>query len=556
MDYLNEGAKFTCSFFAGAGMITCSEGSNSKAIAGSKMLTTGAKLKSKTGLCSMFLVNGVPQPCQCQLTSWLGFSTSSFACGNPLLTSASSNTCGFRGGKITCVSSGVSGKVGKGGFAPGIEIHGFTALIPLVSAVQQIKQKQNETGNGNKAGQAGGSVQAKAQVSEKQRPDDNLLCPGCEKQAQCSYFNATDKLEENENNSGQLKKNYNQKIATKVDDFDKYYKNIIDNYKDESGYAYPAHHVIPGKEVLNCFPRLVKMAHNCRSAGKGYVYDVNNALNCAMLVSKKGKEYGQQTEFMKGVKSYDAMSDIRLQWHLARHSYSFSNDELEGLKKRIEKYVGPRALLNINTYENLLKAELARLEASMLKNKVCRNTPQQKALFVRRMNAISRKVRNKLLSFSNKPSDSFPFYVSRPAYLYSFNTPKTGKIAIVRKVEGEAGAYIVKKYRVKHHIDNNDDTVVFTSIDDKIMENPHCFKADEKKESILFCGNIVHFLFVGDTKEGLLPFKPEYIYPELICDEKKLLGGDKKLLKWLAENQSEYVSPNRKINERLKGLYQ
>ena len=104
--------------------------------------------------------------------------------------------------------------MGKGGFAPGIEIHGFTALIPLVSAVQQIKQKQNETGNGNKAGQAGGSVQAKAQVSEKKSPDDNLLCPGCEKQAQCSYFNATDKLEENENNSNQLQRNYNQKIAT------------------------------------------------------------------------------------------------------------------------------------------------------------------------------------------------------------------------------------------------------------------------------------------------------------------------------------------------------
>ena len=41
---------------------------------------------------------------------------------------------------------------------------------------------------------------------------------------------------------------------------------------------------------------------------------------------------------------------------------------------------------------------------------------------------------------------------------------------------------------------------------------------------------------------------------KIICDEKKLLGGDKKLLKWLAENQSEYVSPNRKIKERLKGL--
>ena len=172
------------------------------------------------------------------------------------------------------------------------------------------------------------------------------------------------------------------------------------------------------------------------------------------------------------------------------------------------------------------------------------------------MNAISKKVRNKLLSFSNKPSDSFPFYVSRPAYLYSFNTPETGKIAIVRKAEGEAGAYIIEKYRVKHHINNGVDKVVFTRIDDKFMENPHCFKADDEKESILFCGNIVHFLFVGYAKEGLLPFKPEYIYPELICDEKKLLGGDKKLLKWLAENQSEYVSPNRKINERLKGLYQ
>ena len=212
MHYLNEGAIFTCAFFAGAGMITCSEGSNSKAIAGSKMLTTGAKLKSKTGLCSMFLVNGVPQPCQCQLTSWLGFSQSSFACGNPLLTSASSNTCGFRGGKITCVSSGVSGKVAEGGSALDTKIHELSSLISLVPAVEQIKQKQNSSEKGNKAGWIGESVKTDAQESDKKHPDDNLLCPGCDKQAQCSYFNATDRLEENENNSIQLQSNYNQKL--------------------------------------------------------------------------------------------------------------------------------------------------------------------------------------------------------------------------------------------------------------------------------------------------------------------------------------------------------
>lgn len=556
MDYLNEGAEFKCLLFAGDGKITCSEGPNSKVIANNKiMLTTGAKLKSKSGKCSMILVNGVPQDCQCQLTKWQGYSISSFACGKPLLTSDSFNICSL-GGKITCVSSGVSGKVAGGGSSSGTKIHELSALIPLVPAVEQIKQKQNASEKGNKAGWIGESVKTDAQESDKKHPDDNLLCPGCDKQAQCSYFNATDRLEENENNSNQLQRNYNQKIATTADDFDKYYQSIS---QQEPGYAYPAHHVIPGNEVLNCFPRLVKMAHICGNDCKEYIYDVNNALNCAMLVSKrKGKEYGRKTEFMKGVEGYDAMSDVRLQWHLARHSYSFSDDELAGLKKRIEKRFGPRAVLNVNTYENLLKAELARLEASMLKYKVCRNTPQQKALFVRRMNAISKKVRNKLLSFSNKPSDSFPFYVSRPAYLYSFNTPETGKIAIVRKVEGEAGAYIIEKYRVRHHINNGVDTVVFTVIDDKFMENPHCFKADEKIESILFCGNIVHFLFVGYAKEGLLPFNPEYIYRVYgnAQNEKFLPERDTQLLKWLSENQSEYISPNRKIKERFKGLYQ
>ena len=65
--------------------------------------------------------------------------------------------------------------------------------------------------------------------------------------------------------------------------------------------------------------------------------------------------------------------------------------------------------------------ELNKIQYALEQHKVCRDTPQQKAAICKRLNNLSQKIKNKLGAFRNKHRDSFPYYVSKDAFDFTFN---------------------------------------------------------------------------------------------------------------------------------------
>ena len=108
MDFLSEAATFQCNQGAS---ITFKDSSKAK-FKGASLLTTGASLKMKIGICAILtaMSQGAPQPCKCQLTAWTAFDPTKTSSGNSLLTSQSKNFCSV-GGVISVQQSGVFGHI-------------------------------------------------------------------------------------------------------------------------------------------------------------------------------------------------------------------------------------------------------------------------------------------------------------------------------------------------------------------------------------------------------------------------------------------------------------
>lgn len=94
---LTEKATFTCDK---GGIIKCKDsGNDTVKYKGDTLLTTGATVSSKSGICAILtaMSQGTPQPCKCQLTMWMPFSPNKFSNGKPLLKKSSKNTCPYGG---------------------------------------------------------------------------------------------------------------------------------------------------------------------------------------------------------------------------------------------------------------------------------------------------------------------------------------------------------------------------------------------------------------------------------------------------------------------------
>ena len=113
MDFLTEKAVFNCS--AGA-VIQCKDGGNASVqFNGDALLTTGATVKSNTGICAILTAEaqGTPQPCKCQLNAWRNFALNKTSNGKPLLLQTSTNICAY-GGLIKATFSGALSRVTNG----------------------------------------------------------------------------------------------------------------------------------------------------------------------------------------------------------------------------------------------------------------------------------------------------------------------------------------------------------------------------------------------------------------------------------------------------------
>ena len=349
---------------------------------------------------------------------------------------------------------------------------------------------------------------------------------------------------------------------------DRHYYKMWDEY-EESMWGYQSHHVICGNQVFAKYSRVVKLALFCG-------YDINNALNCIRLVSSSN-DYGQQPGG-KRASAYDAMSLSKIQWHLGGHSYNFTQQEIELIRKRVKLYIkhdadelykdsGAVSRGDIKTYQDLLEVEMRKLESHLSRKIVCRNTAMQKNAFLKRMNNLSKKIKDKLGAFCEKPHHSFPYYVSKMAFLYAFALPRTGKIALLRR---DGNQVVIEKFRVERFEDTmtakDGKKITFKQIQDVNGANPKSFtlgQQEMKLECINFCDNIKNFVLTENVEADEIAFLAQpvrsnvYHIQEKCTDSFRFLQEHQtELLVWLQENMDDYVyeAPIKVIRDRRKYL--
>lgn len=427
--------------------------------------------------------------------------------------------------------------------------------------------------------------QEKADKKEKsiQNPDDDILvemlCSGeCSKEQRekCGYFldhrSRPDSQVSVDNKSQILAENYAAatKDESQRDDIDSLYYALRNRYGTRY-WSYAAHHIISGNQVFKQLTELVRLADFLH-------YDINNAKNCIYLASKE-EGYGAVRKDQRNISAYDVMSLSKLQWHVGGHQYSFAKDELPVLRQNIEK---TRHIPNaeIRPYADLLQEEVADFTAQLRQEQRCwygKDAKAQEQLrehFYQGMNAISQRIRQKLGAFQNRPSDSYPYYISKEAYRYAFTLPKTGKLMIVRRNADDT--LELRKYRISWPLAGNkanQDGLDRLSIKpigkdgtraEFILQPLALTPASRKnqKDCILFCENIAHFFFVDTDFSLRLPFVPPFTrtvqaetFDEVALDE-ALLASERRqtmLRVWLRdEHLPQYVAPIAMIHQRLE----
>lgn len=555
MDFLTENAVFNC---AAGGVIRCSDSGNSSVkFKGAALLTTGATVKSKIGVCSILTAaaQGTPQPCKCQLTAWSGFAPNKTSNGKPLLLQIAKNPC-VVGGIISASVSGVMGSVTTGiaPFAMNIAAAEIVKPAPVQknSASAQIQpaavtaDKKISVAAGTAAVTAGKNLAQENSQAVAQDERKNLLCPyssGSAKCKGCAYPQAGTQVD---NDAAKLFANYSKHTqdAANRDACDAHYYEIFAQY-GKTHWSYQSHHIISGNQIFAPHVELVRLANF-------YGYDINNALNCIRLVSRED-DYGQKPGG-KAASAYDAMSLSKIQWHLGGHSYRFSPEESQRIRAQINFYTKQNFSGELKNYAQLVSAELDKIETALRGRAVCRNTDRQKAAFLKRMDNLSAKVRAKLAAFTEKPQRSFPYFVSKEAYAFAFDLPRTVKIVLLSRAGDD---FVFEKFRAE--IDGN---LVFKPVAAKNLSNPKSFALDSprsKIESVVFCENVELFILadgVSFDDINFLPSNESFV--------KKIGGGFKsgteflqnhaaEIVVWAREMRAkfQYAAPKQKIRERL-----
>ena len=545
--YLTEGTKFICKL---GGSITCKESIKTKISLNGRtgFLTEKAKVSSCQGICTyLSSLQQKPTECSCHLTQWIFTENSAKCKGDKILLSSCRNMCIYPGGFISVMSSGCDYVETGASSADGVG-NGANILMPLKIEVKNPNETRLEYApeEARPAISPGSAVGGKETLEKSDEClKENLLCPLCKGAENCKYVNTSIDIE---NNSGLLRKNYN--LNNPNDDVDKY---CLEQIEENKQYTFAAHHIISGNQVFKQFPEIVRLANFCE-------YDINNALNCILLVSKQD-EYGKQSETMKSVSAYEAMSDTGLQWHLGGHSYKFTKDDIDNIK-RIEYLSRQKVKGGLKNYAELLREELQKIQLNLETNKVCRNSPQQRSAFIKRMNNLSKKVKEKLGAFRFKRRDSFPYYVSKTAFDFTFNLPRTGKVMVVR---ANNNCICLSRYRVERFIKGeNNGTGKDIKFLPKVGSTGIHMRAfgladvNDIHECIEFCDNIQHFIYLPSMKTvgGSLPFTPQFVFDlgiEYEDDNELFAQKSNELLVWLRDNQAdEYIAPVKMIRQRIK----
>ena len=571
-EYLTEAAVFECS----CGMtFKANENFNNKAFhKGKKMLTSGALLKPSAPICKdPKAPKNPPTPCMpAFITGGVKHKAS-----KSLLTMSDSTKC-YRRQEIKPKKSGSNARIIYQDAYPA-----KTAVITWPKTKDQTKTTIDEVSKSPSTKEAeitphdkdqkaltnreeaknrlaDGEIVAKTVVDTKPEEEitfrEDMLCshsknkPECR---ECAYRLDNEPATVN-NSSVTLRKNYN---ATKPhsDKYDCYFDGTVEplGNSKESKWSYAAHHLISGNQVFKQNAELVRLARFCG-------YDINSYENCIMLVGYP-EDY-PDGERMKSVKAYDIMSEGRIQWHVGGHSYTFTEEE----KSEICKQIGIRNKIkltpgDIKTYAELVQTEVEklrdRLAAKKNRQMVCYADENTKRQLCGKLNRISQKIKVKLAAFSDvgKPHHSFPFFVSKEAYRYTYALPRTGKVITVLK---EDTRLTLSMFRLEHF------TEAIAEKDRSLRIKPKgCITIDLTTETwqidcILFCDNVSFFVYLNDTPRDILPFAvdKDHQFPAESQvagkDGRKFLEEhDTEILVWLRDNtQYGYISPALMVRER------
>ena len=576
-EYLTEAATFECPF----GMkFRVTEISNRKACYdGKKLLTSGALLTPVMPVCKDPKAPKNP-PVPCLPITITGGVKHKATCS--LLTMSDSATCPTMGQTVKPKKSGSNSHVmyneANSAKVPAIKFptqESQTKSKSTTSSDKKITAEDNLTSNDKKISAENNPTNNDKKINVEDKSTNNptskikeistvaddysregILC-SCNKSEclTCAYRLDNESATVN-NNSGTLRKNYN---ATKphMDSYDRYFDNEVEplgNSKPNK-WSYAAHHLISGNQVFKQNAELVRLARFCG-------YDINSYENCIMLAGYP-EDY-PNTEKMKSVTAYDVMSEGRIQWHVGSHSYKFTDDE----KIEICKQIAIRNKIkltqgDIKTYAELVQAEIDklryRLNAKKNHQNVCYADIDAKRQFCEKLNNISQKIKAKLAAFSDvgKPHHSFPFFVSKEAYRYTYALPRTRKVITVLK---EDSRLILSLFRLEHFTDTIAEKYKSLSIKPKDKIAIELSDETWQKDCILFCDNVSFFVYLEDTPRNILPFTVDnnHQFPTEIKvtgkdGQKFLEDNDTEILVWLRDNPKYgYISPALMVKNRIE----
>lgn len=578
-EYLTEAAVFRCPL----GMqFRAQEPANRKAkYKGKKLLTSAAVLIPKQAPipCSFLQTPAGPALCSCNISRLLDGVR--HCAGKPLLTMSAKAACIPVGQIVTPSSSGSDRHIIYGA--------AHTAEVPEIvwpvwentKATEQTMQKEAGTGKTTAASAAAiplkqenpapakkKTLQKEGAAAEKTAaaPTEEdvpsfragMLCSCSPRKAEC--VNCTYRLDNEppavDNDSMILRKNYNA-AKPHTDCYDRYFDEVVVPLGDskENKWRYAAHHLISGNQVFKQNPELVRLAHFCG-------YDINAYANCIMLVGYP-EDY-PDVEHMKSVSAYDVMSESRVQWHVGGHSYRFDVEEKAEICRQIgirnKKKIAPS---DIKTYAELVQTEIEKLKQRLMAKKdrqmICYAAEQEKRKLCGKLDHIAAEIKSKLAAFTDvgKPHHSFPYFVSKEAYRYTYALPRTAKVVTVHK---EGTQLSLECYRLEHF------TEAIAQQKNSLVLNPKgtiiLNLSDERWrwDCIDFCKNVVYFIYLDDTPRTILPFAVEKMYQfppdvrETGRDSMKFLQqNDTEILVWLRDHPaSAYTSPVLMIRRRRK----
>ena len=578
-EYLTEDAVFTCPL----GMrYKAKEPANQKAkYKGKKLLTSAAMLLPKQPplLCTKLppLPNGSPPPCPCTVSPFTGAikhkatanlltvdAKARCAAGQSVMTKKSGSDSRVmykeaHSAQISAIAWPTSENQAKAKNDDGTktQVNGNVKNSPTVKSPAVSSNNCEE-----KSRQTNGEISTKTVVATEvdgtQMFREGMLCSHSKNKPECHDcpYRMDNEPATVNNSSVTLRKNYN---ATKphLDKYDRYFDSAVEPLGNdkENKWSYAAHHLISGNQVFKQNAELVRLARFCG-------YDINSYDNCIMLVGYP-EDY-PDGERMKSVKAYDVMSEGRIQWHVGGHSYTFTEEE----KAEICKQISIRNKIkltpgDIKTYAELVQMEIEKLRDRLAfkKNRqmVCYADKNAKRQLCEKLNRISQKIKAKLAAFSDvgKPHHSFPFFVSKEAYRYTYALPRTGKVITVLK---ENTRLILSTFRLEHFteaIAEKDKSLLVKPKDSVIID-----MSDDmwQMNCIIFCDNVSFFVYLDDTPRDILPFNvnSDYQFPTEVQitgkdGQKFLEEHDTELLVWLRDNpQYGYVSPSLMVKSRAE----